>query len=661
MSCFIFFLLVSLLCSNPIHANDLASVGDNDHLWLVIEDPEPEPESEDEPGLLIYHMAFDAERGQMARIDRASGALRPEGSLMPRGIAAGDGRLLLVLSDRKVLEVRPVMSKLLQRWLGETRTLPNLPEGCALLSLAIGERGPWALVRVESRQTLDKLDGAAKPRTPGKNDRVLLNRALGLPDAFRLDPDTPDNEAQDSQGKEEAPETESESESENETDEAGGENDGADPQPEQTPEPAVPAYRLIHLQMGKWVSAALPDAFAQPRRAALVMRDDDDRPIIIVEPKSDTAWLGELVRYTPVRVPEKPDDPDEGAANEQGDLPTASTPKSSDTPTLRPGWDSIRIALPTGTNGQWSATLVDRQVVIATEQSRSAQAVVVDARLMRAGEAIPIGQMKLPTDGRATWSAVPWRGAIGLVARPGPKLKETQDNAQPIQPLGGLIAIDLDGNTLVESEDDSGVVVLYRPEPTPMEGNADRLIQIGAFVVAMLMMVLFYRHAQSATQIDLPDNIQLAGFGRRTLAGMIDLLPGFWIAGAMYGITIEETILCWPGNGVAKVLPAMRPGFVVIGVTILHTTLLESLTARSLGKWFMGLYVADLSGEKATTGPSLVRALSRVLDLFAPLMLVLAVISPGRQRLGDILAKTLVVTHVIEPDEKQDQNNDQDF
>lgn len=41
--------------------------------------------------------------------------------------------------------------------------------------------------------------------------------------------------------------------------------------------------------------------------------------------------------------------------------------------------------------------------------------------------------------------------------------------------------------------------------------------------------------------------------------------------------------------------------------------------------------------------PSLVRSLMRILDMVAPLMIFLPVLTPYRQRIGDVLAKTIIV------------------
>ncbi len=622
-------------------AGDLDAASDGEHLWLVIEDPEPE----DEPGLIVYHLGPDGKRGQLVEFDRLTG------ELMPRGITAGDGRLLLVLADRRIEVIRPVWSELQRKWVGASKPLPSLPDGCALMSITLGKRGPWALVRVESEQTLDKLDGAARALRQTEDDPEALNRALGLPEGFELKPgDAKDKEAPSDNPQQQQPE--SDDSASDHAGEGGGvpidtpgtrttdtdETVTADTQPgepvetQQPPAPRTPAYRLIHLSGGKWVAEPVPEGFGAPRRAALLFRDGDDRPSIIAERSRAGAAIGELIRYQPM--------------------------PSSDDADESPAWAEHRVVLSPPVCGQWSATLVNKQVVPTAERMRSDQMVSVRASLLRVAGATRLGTIDLPTNGRSNWAAVPWRGGIALVGRPGPKLEQNEADTDPIRPVAGLVAMDLGGQPIVDSEEDNGIVVLYEARPSRMEDNADRLIQIGAFITAMVMMMLFFRQAPRGDQLELKEGVVLASFGRRFVAGLIDLAPGFWVAGLVYDITINQTILFWPGNGVEKVLPAMRPGFLVIAVTVAHTTLFEFITARSIGKWFTGLYVADLTGKPAPPGPSLTRALSRAFDLFAPLMLMLMVISPARQRLGDILAKTLVVMHEPEARDENEQDDD---
>jgi len=77
---------------------------------------------------------------------------------------------------------------------------------------------------------------------------------------------------------------------------------------------------------------------------------------------------------------------------------------------------------------------------------------------------------------------------------------------------------------------------------------------------------------------------------------------------------------------------------------LLHTTVSEVASARTLGKLVFGLRVVSLDGTRPSAGALLTRNLLRLIDLalgFFPL--VLLVYSPLRQRAGDVAAGTLVV------------------
>ena len=196
---------------------------------------------------------------------------------------------------------------------------------------------------------------------------------------------------------------------------------------------------------------------------------------------------------------------------------------------------------------------------------------------------------------------------------------------------------------------------LWVDDPSRWETNADWLIQVTVFSTAMLLMLLFWRRTPSHGQLRLPEGVCLAPWGRRALSAVIDLVPGLWIAGSVYGLGWDVLLFeYWPGTPTPKPPAMMLPGVVVIAVTVGHTTVFECLAARSLGKWCTGLYVAGFRGERAAPGAALLRSAMRVLDLIAWLLLLLPLISPCRQRLGDLLARTVVVMRKPEAPGEQD-------
>ncbi|MEM6507052.1 MAG: RDD family protein [Planctomycetota bacterium] len=610
--------LAVLYAALPARSGDLPARSDGESLWLLDPTPPAEGDQDDEPKLVFYHLPADTDNYLAHKLEPIKGAL------MPRGLAAGDGRLLVITTDRRVTTIRPEWSELMRQYEYKARTLAELPEGCTLVALDIGERGPWALVQVQSRELLEKLDEAneEKQADTALTDQQMLNRALGLPDGLEWVDGEPYEPAEQK--------IEQVEEQEFGPSEAAELQGGVEP----AERPTLPAYRLIHLRSNQWASVPLPDNFEMPREAALLTRPGADRPTLLID--SDTPRGPMLTRYNPITL--------DSTSNELG-TEQAGRPK----PAQQPAWSKLITGMQLSPGRQWSAELINGQIIVALERFRPREVVTIDTFLLRGDDAYEIGTVNISIGDSARWALLPKQNDIGLIASPPPPPDPEATNRLPTLAL--FAGLSLDGQALFRNEEGSALLMpIAEKKSTLLEGNADLFIQIIAFITAMFMMIMFYRRAPQQDQLDLPEHLVLASFGRRIVAGMIDLAPGFFLATMIFDISVNETILyAWPGNGVEKAIAAMRPGFVVIAVTLVHTTVCEFILARSLGKILMGMYVADLSGKPAPPMPCLGRALSRAFELFAPLMILVALISPARQRLGDILAKTTVVMRKPEP------------
>jgi uncharacterized RDD family membrane protein YckC len=160
------------------------------------------------------------------------------------------------------------------------------------------------------------------------------------------------------------------------------------------------------------------------------------------------------------------------------------------------------------------------------------------------------------------------------------------------------------------------------------------IVHISQYVIwtALFLAILGairFRRQMLATTFDL-EKIHLAPLGRRLSAGVIDLFP----------LVIGIAIMTGPVSDQAREIVLAAS----VSVYLLHTALGEMFAGRSLGKWLMGLRVVNLTGERPNKLLLLLRNLLRVIDiglLFVPLIVVL--LSPLRQRTGDVAAGTLVV------------------
>lgn len=628
----------------------LTADSDGGHVWLLIQG---EARVEGEAVLQVHHNAQglrgpDAERPMGPRFKQIDPIL---GVPMQRGIAAGDGRLVVVLNTREVVTLRPVRSELTRDWQYVPGMLPTLPSDCGLRSLAVTEAGVWALVRVESPTLLAQLDRSGVVVRSDDGPDAILNESLGLPRSMELQRSEPEREGDGSdEGGSETPADADAAEASqagkaDTSDSSGPEAEAVEDAAAESEPPFMPVYRLIRADRARWVSVPLPADFGQPREAELVARAGDDRPTILARYDTSTSTPIRVMRWSapepePARAESSDDQASEAQANESDPLAAANAASPEVT-----GWGERSYRVPGLRN--WSAVAVDGQVVVGVERMRSDRQLDVDLYVLRGPRALEISRLALPTDGLAQWALLSIDGRAGVLSVPGPRMSPYENGTASPPSMAGLRTAMLDGLT------EPQVVPIMPYEPTPMEANIDWLIQIIAYLASLLLMMMFWRRAPGDGQLRLPERVVLASIDKRLISGLIDLTPGLILAGAIFGVSWLEILMLWPGSPTEKTLAAMRPGLLVIGVTVVHTTLFELITARSIGKWLTGLYVSDFRGKPAPPGASTVRSVTRLLDMVALLLLIIPLISPAKQRLGDILARTIVVTRLPDPEEEE--------
>jgi uncharacterized RDD family membrane protein YckC len=130
-----------------------------------------------------------------------------------------------------------------------------------------------------------------------------------------------------------------------------------------------------------------------------------------------------------------------------------------------------------------------------------------------------------------------------------------------------------------------------------------------------------------------------ASLGMRVLAAILDCAV---VLVAQYFI-VEKWGEAGPeGDMVLKGVPV----FVLLLASAAFWILPEWLLGATLGTWACDLRVTTLRGGNISFGQSLKRNVLRLLDFF-PFYLtgfVAAALTPNRQRLGDLWAKTIVVS-----------------
>jgi uncharacterized RDD family membrane protein YckC len=374
---------------------------------------------------------------------------------------------------------------------------------------------------------------------------------------------------------------------------------------------AKPADRLVVLQQGSWKTVPLPDAWPHGAKA-WILPGPGSRPRLLVRDQTNQLTL---FRW------------DES------------------------GWQST--AYDYEADGPLAATVVQQQVVIA-HRAESGPPLRVALHLLRGGQVYPVGQVQLDgTEAGARWNLLPDDLAVAVYAdreppaaeQPTPSDSEEQDwsllpqsEQQTRQgPIDVAYAtMGLDGEPLQKP-------VQMKVVPPATRSSLPEFVMVGTLVAAMVLMLTFWRRDGVAAAAELPSGVKLGALTRRAMAGGLDMLPAVVLAMTAFKLGPGELLASWPGQPSATEFGEMLPGLVAIAIMLVHTTVAEALWGRSLGKALTGLRVTNLSGERAQTWQILVRGGLKLLDLVVWLLLVLAIVSPNHQRLGDLVARTLVV------------------
>ena len=137
----------------------------------------------------------------------------------------------------------------------------------------------------------------------------------------------------------------------------------------------------------------------------------------------------------------------------------------------------------------------------------------------------------------------------------------------------------------------------------------------------------------------------LASLGDRLIAVLIDSLliaPAFVVTGMWAAAR-------WGGLTASGFSIEGGPALLAIGATLLagflYYWLCEGFFGATLGKGIVGIAVRRTDGRRCDLAAALVRNFLRIVDGLAAYLVgfLIALFSPSRQRLGDHLAKTLVV------------------
>lgn len=274
-------------------------------------------------------------------------------------------------------------------------------------------------------------------------------------------------------------------------------------------------------------------------------------------------------------------------------------------------------------DGGWSSAALDLDIGQASSVTRAVErvALVLQTRQDRVRLAYlqpdaVVDLVSFPCPDRP-WTVLGMRdGLYGLQIDPSDGVLESW-----IDPVSGAIGQE---------------TVMKAPLPS---GSLWYISLLLAATVAALMFVFIVRPGNAAP-LTLAEGQQVMPLDQRVIALAMDLFP----AAVLTALVLD----CSPLDLVRMPLITSTPEqtvpyLIMAGLTIIHTTITEVLTGRSLGKALMGGRVVTIDGARPGPKAIVTRNLLKAFMLAIPPLAVIVVVNPNGQGLGDIIARTIVV------------------
>lgn len=128
----------------------------------------------------------------------------------------------------------------------------------------------------------------------------------------------------------------------------------------------------------------------------------------------------------------------------------------------------------------------------------------------------------------------------------------------------------------------------------------------------------------------MQSQLQYVGVGRRFVALLID--------GVLLGVVNSIIFL------LLRSVPALADTVISI-ISLVYVFTMEAMRGATIGKMLLGLRVVKVDGSPIGWSESIIRNLLRIIDGIGAYLVgaILIWTSPQRQRLGDRVAKTVVV------------------
>ncbi|NNM87267.1 MAG: RDD family protein [Phycisphaerae bacterium] len=189
----------------------------------------------------------------------------------------------------------------------------------------------------------------------------------------------------------------------------------------------------------------------------------------------------------------------------------------------------------------------------------------------------------------------------------------------------------------------------FKLQPRPASPASPENIQSLMMVALMVLLALsLWQRQQVPPPGTLPKGMQIARLYVRIPAALIDLAIPICAVAVVFGAFTEPLFVAmlrhWTNVYSSPVLLAHESSiWWMLGLYVGHVGLGECIFGRSIGKAVFRLRVVNMAGGRPAVGPVAIRNFMRLPELALPVLLIFMVVSTDRQRLGDLLARTLVV------------------
>ncbi|MFQ5414130.1 MAG: RDD family protein [Phycisphaerae bacterium] len=188
------------------------------------------------------------------------------------------------------------------------------------------------------------------------------------------------------------------------------------------------------------------------------------------------------------------------------------------------------------------------------------------------------------------------------------------------------------------------------PPPAPVVGHTIRSMLEFACVVGLIGVIFAWRRERFVSAAPLRADLKAAGMLHRFVAFMIDMIILLPVPATLYFVWLGRDGMMLGGGGWALSDPrtAQQAGaswmlMGTAGAFFVYGTVFEAAMGATPGKRIMGLRLAREDGGTCGFGAIVLRNAMRLIEFYVVPIALLVPLTRSRQRLGDLVAKTVVV------------------